>query len=129
MNAIIRHLVEEHGYNQENAEAAMEGWDILPIESGETVVGHLAKQGSEIHTVLFPEYRGTAKNRAVIRQYHKLIAECVFLTTRIPLNDTADIPITEGVGFREVRRDGAFIYYWMDGSTVIGGKKNASTRL
>lgn len=127
MNAIIRHLAEEHGLSVDAAEESLDGWDIMPIESGETVVGHLAKKGSEIHTVLFPEYRGTAKNRAVIRLYHKLIAEHVFLTTRIPLSDTEDIPITEGVGFREVRRDDAFIYYWLDSQTVIGGKKNAST--
>jgi hypothetical protein len=83
--------------------------------------------GNEIHTVLFPEYRGTAKNRAVIRLYHQLIKDCVFLTTRIPIDDTEDIPITEGVGFREVRRDEQYIYYWMDEATVIGkGKRHAT---
>jgi hypothetical protein len=125
VNAIIRHLVEEHGLDQSDAESRMAGWEIIPIVSGETEVGHLAKQGSEIHTVLFPEYRNTAKNRAVIRLYHALLKDCVFLTTRIPLDDTADIPVTEGVGFREVRRDDQFIYYWMDQSTVIGGRKHA----
>lgn len=109
----------------ESAEQAMAGWDILPIMSGDTTVGHLAKQESEIHTVLFPEYRGTARNRAVIRLYHQLLKENAFLTTRIPLDDVADIPLTEGVGFREVRRDSQFIFYWMDQTTVIGGRKNA----
>lgn len=129
MNAIIRHLVEEHGFDQVDAEMCLEGWEIIPIQSGETVIGHLAKSGSEIHTVLFPEYRGSAKNRAVIRKYHELLKDCVFLTTRVPVGDTADIPITEGVGFKEVRRDSAFVYYWMDEQTVIGGKKDAKQRI
>lgn len=125
MNAVIRHLVEEKGFDQSDAELCLKGWEIVPIQSGETVIGHIAKNGREIHTVLFPEYRGSAKNRAVIRTYHKLLEKDIFLTTRVPVDDLADIPMTEGVGFRETRRDNQFVYYWMDMNTVIGGKKNA----
>lgn len=125
MNAVVRHMVEEMGVNHEQANILMAGWEVIPIRAGETVVGHIAKQGSEIHTVLFPEYRGGEHSRAVIRAYRKLIEDCVFLTTRIPLDDDTDVAITERAGFREIRRDAQFKFYWLDGSTIIGGKKNA----
>lgn len=126
MNAIIRSMIEDHGIRQSEADLRMVGWDVIPIVSGEIVVGHIAKQRSEIHSALFPEYRGKTSKamlRAILMAYRKLLDDCVFLTTKIPVDNDTDVKITENIGFREVRRDDGYRYYWMDSTTILGGKK------
>lgn len=124
MNAITQHLMAELGLSEDEAQDRLSGWEIVPITSGDIEVGHLAKQDSEIHTVLYPEYRHKPMT-AVIKLYKKLLKTNFFLTTRVPLTDEAGISISERVGFREVRRDNDWIYYWMDETTLLGGKHAA----
>lgn len=129
MNAVLQHMVDELGIDQAEAERLLEPYEAVPIMSGETVIGHVAKSGSEIHTVLFPEYRDSLHARSVIRLYRKLLQASKFLVTRVPYGHAKEQDITERVGFVETRRDKDFIYYWLDSSTLIGGRKHATSSL
>ena len=122
-DAITQSLMDELQISEEEATLRLSDWEIIPVPSGDHVVGHLARQGNEIHSALFPKYRGKAAS-SVVRLYRRLLSKLFFLTTKVPLNDQAGITISERVGFREVRRDDQFIYFWMDETTILGAKRH-----
>jgi len=117
MGAILDHLIQDHGATQVEAEAALKGWHIQPIVDNGRDVGEIMLKENEVHVALIPEKRlrlGRAK--LIKRVLDELLMEREFLVTRLFLHDQLH-RLLVFIGFRQIRTDGKYRYYWMDEET------------
>lgn len=100
------------GWSAELADA-LQGWEMVPLEIDGETAGIAALDGTEIHFVVSPEWRGRAITRARARAFlAPLIARRGYLTTRAINPKPEQREFLERIGFRNTwtQQDGTEHY-------------------
>lgn len=100
------------GWSAELADA-LDGWEMVPLVIDGETAGIAALDGTEIHFVVSPEWRGRAITRARARDFlTPLIARRGYLTTRALKPTPEQREFLERLGFRNTwtQQDGTEHY-------------------
>jgi hypothetical protein len=117
MSVIVRHLVEDHGFTMEEAKFSLIGWEIRPMMKDATQVGEIMIQNNEMHFALEKSFRKRMGRGKFFKELlEKLLAEKGFIVTKLFVNDSMK-PLIELMGFKKIRSDGEFDYFWFDEET------------
>jgi hypothetical protein len=118
MGAILDHLIQDHGASLAQAKAVLKVWELRPIEQNGEVVGELMLQENEVHFALDQRFRKRMGRGKLLRKVlDGLLAEKVFLVTRLFKHDKGGDTLVRFMGFRLTHEDARFRYYWMDKDT------------
>lgn len=117
MSAILDHLTQDHGATLAEAKAALRDWRIQPLMWRGRQVGELMLKHNEVHIALDAPYRLQMGRRTLISTVlDDLLARHEFLVTRLFKRDKLK-PLLEFMGFREIRTDEHYHYFWLDKET------------
>jgi hypothetical protein len=117
MSVIIEHLIKDHGFTLEEAKFSLIGWEIRPMMRDETQVGEIMIQNNEMHFALDKSFRKRmGRGKYFNRLLDELLKEKGFIVTKLWVNDKMT-KLIELMGFKKIRTDGEFNYFWLDEET------------
>jgi hypothetical protein len=114
---IIEHLVKDHGFTMDEAKFSLVGWEIRPMMKDKTQVGEIMIQNNEMHFALNESFRKRmGRGKYFKKLLDELLAEKGFIVTKLFVKDKMQ-PLIELMGFKKIRTDGEFDYFWFDEET------------
>ncbi|HYN54414.1 MAG TPA: hypothetical protein VES38_06890 [Methylotenera sp.] len=117
MSLILDHLVEDHGFTLDEAKFSLIGWELRPMMQDKRQVGEIMIQNNEAHFALDKSFRKRmGRGKLFGRLLDDLLSEKGFIVTKLFINDKMKALI-ELMGFRKIRTDGEFDYFWLDEET------------
>lgn len=115
MSIIFEHLIEDHHATPVEAKLALRAWEIKPIEHNGEIVGEVMMQNNEVHFALAKHKR---KKMGRVQLMKKVLGDLLstreFLVTRLFKNDEASKKLIEFFGFKQIKEDAEFNYFWLD---------------
>ena len=116
MGAILDHLMKEHGATMAEAKAALNGWEIRPIENNGVQVGEMIVKENEVHVALDFKHRLKLGRKNILKNtLDPLLKEKGFLVTKLMKNCKYRSQI-EKIGFVFTKSDDNYNYFWMNAS-------------
>jgi hypothetical protein len=107
-------LADERGDASSSAQLAdlFVGWDVVYLEDRGQRTGAALLNGTEIHFIVAPEWRGRAIRRDNARAFlEPLLARHGYLTTRVLHGALEALGFVERMGFEKTWSDASFHYF------------------
>lgn len=97
---------------QDAARVHFTNWELVPYCVGDATAGCALIKGSEIHVVLFPEFRHGGLQKDRVRAFMRpLLRRTGFLTTSVAMARRAQRRFVERIGFQYVTDNGRDAFY------------------
>lgn len=93
-----------------------QGWSVVPVMSGDgQMIGGQMRKGTEVHTVLAPEFRGKGMvNKENLKLlFEPMLEQFGFVTSKALKDDRASQVFMRRIGFVKTWEDEHFCYFML----------------